>query len=428
MKEKEEKIEVCLAYFRMRPVYHKLFIKLREKYASLGHMGGTVTLYGLTREEKSELGGFFRKDYTENKTVTIPVAFFEKRLNESRFSGISVKEVLEAYFGENLTVKKEEKQKSKEHQKQYFEEILLEYRENPAAEWVDAVLENRSEGYEVLIRQYKEDKDKLRETLKNLFEAARRIQIQSERQMLPVFAASVSGNPHYFDYGTPAEKLLMLFLKTIFDESNHVLSEAEEKSRLMYKTGILKDDLSNEVLIYGFRAWKQNQCIHEGIEGFFKEKEPLRLTLRILGRISTVEAAKKNIYVVENPAVFSSIINKEVCCSAVCTNGQPRLAALLFLDALKDKYNFLYAGDFDPEGLLIAQRLKERYGSSLKFWQYEKRWYEQYISDVVLSESRLKKLDKIYMKELLEIRDCMRFNKKAAYQESMLEVYKIIDE
>ena len=98
------------------------------------------------------------------------------------------------------------------------------------------------------------------------------------------------------------------------------------------------------------------------------------------------------------------------------------------MDALKDKYNFLYAGDFDPEGLLIAQRLKERYGSSLKFWQYEKRWYEQYISDVVLSESRLKKLDKIYMKELLEIRDCMRFNKKAAYQESMLEVYKIIDE
>lgn len=39
MKEKEEKIEVCLAYFRMRPVYHKLFNKIKRKICKSGTYG-----------------------------------------------------------------------------------------------------------------------------------------------------------------------------------------------------------------------------------------------------------------------------------------------------------------------------------------------------------------------------------------------------
>ena len=34
---------------------------------------------------------------------------------------------------------------------------------------------------------------------------------------------------------------------------------------------------------------------------------------------------------------------------------------MLLLDLLKEDHSFWYAGDFDPEGLLIAQNLKERY-------------------------------------------------------------------
>lgn len=83
----------------------------------------------------------------------------------------------------------------------------------------------------------------------------------------------------------------------------------------------------------------------------------------------------------------------------------------------------MYAGDFDPEGLLIAQRLKERYEDSLYLWKYEAEWYKKYLSGVRLSGSRIKKLDHVYRPELLEIKKWMQKEQKAAYQEAMIEIY-----
>ena len=85
--------------------------------------------------------------------------------------------------------------------------------------------------------------------------------------------------------------------------------------------------------------------------------------------------------------------------------------------------SILYAGDFDPEGLLIAQRLKERYEDSLYLWKYEAEWYKKYLYGVRLSGSRIKKLDHVYRPELLEIKKWMQKEQKAAYQEAMIEIY-----
>ena len=105
----ENLMEQCLEYFRNRPVYRKLFAKLKSKYESLGHFGGTVTLTGLTIQEKQELGGFLQKDYTENKTVSVSAISLEKALKSSRFARLDWEEILEAYYGETLVGKKEQK-------------------------------------------------------------------------------------------------------------------------------------------------------------------------------------------------------------------------------------------------------------------------------------------------------------------------------
>ena len=189
------------------------------------------------------------------------------------------------------------------------------------------------------------------------------------------------------------------------------MTGAEEKNRLFYQCGLLRDDLSNEVLAYGIRGWKRDGSLHRGIEGFFLEKEPMRLTLHTMGSIEVIRAQRKQVYVVENPAVFSVLTARYPECAAVCINGQPRLAALLLLDSLKGSHRFFYAGDFDPEGILIAQRLKERYGESLHLWKYDKKWYLQFLSEVELNPRRLKKLEQVYIDELLEIRECMKKKK-----------------
>jgi hypothetical protein len=82
-----------------------------------------------------------------------------------------------------------------------------------------------------------------------------------------------------------------------------------------------------------------------------------------------------------------------------------------------------YAGDFDPEGLCIAQNLKNRYGKRLLFWNYKKEYYERYLSGVLLSESRLKKLDAVTDMELQDVKTAILKEKKAAYQEAMIDTF-----
>ena len=72
---------------------------------------------------------------------------------------------------------------------------------------------------------------------------------------------------------------------------------------------------------------------------------------------------------------------------------------------------------------MIAQKLKLRYKERLTLWNYSIDLYEQNLSDVTLNERRLKQLDQIFIEELQEIKEDMKYQKKAAYQESMLENY-----
>ena len=421
--EKQKLMQECLQYFRERPVYEKVFQKMRGKYESLGHIGGKVVLTGLSLQDKSQLGGFLQKDYAENRSVTISAEAFEICLSKSRFSDISLEELLDAYFGKKLTVKKEERRKKQEERDAFFAEVQSGYEDTTGAKWLQNTLKEHTTGYEILQQQYNNNPEILREILRYVFEAVKQLPRMEEKELLPVFAAKLTGDPHYFDAGTVAERLLFIILSACWQETkDRELSEAERKNQIFYRAGILKDDLSNDTLVYGIRAWKHNGNLHKGIEGFFQEREPVRLTLRTIGTFGGVHAEREKIYLFENPAVFSVFVKKYPDCAAICGNGQPRLATLLLLDFLKENHSFYYHGDFDPEGLLIAQRLKERYGESICLWNYRADWYERYLSDVNLSEVRMKKLEKVYLPELLEVKMQMQKRKRAAYQEAMLDM------
>ena len=115
------------------------------------------------------------------------------------------------------------------------------------------------------------------------------------------------------------------------------------------------------------------------------------LTLRTIGSLSGVTAqGSKRVYIVENPAVFSVLVNEWPEETLLCGNGQNRLATLVLLDLFDTDTIFWYAGDFDPEGLQIAQRLKQRYQDRLHLWNYQSRYYEASRSQVAISDQSLK--------------------------------------
>lgn len=440
MKNHNGLLEECVSYFKERKSYDVLFLKMREKYISLGRFGGTVTLNGLETEDWQQLGGFFQKNFWGRRTITISAAAMEKALENSRFSGLNWENILQAYFGEELISQKERKLSEQQEKERYFTEVLEATAEGPGKLWLEKVLQTQGEGNLLLIKNYKENPDYLRKVLEQVLKAIlqlpffmeeqptasiQTISRQSEKVLLAVFAAKTTGDPHFFDTGTLGEQLLIAFLKSVmldFNIGKRIC--AEEKASLFYEAGLLIDDLSNFTLAYGIHAWTRDGKVHEGVEGFWSRREPILLTLMNLGSFGSVgTTGRRNVYIVENPAVFSVLIGEWRDATIICGNGQIRLATFTLLDLFDDKTTFYYAGDFDPEGLQIAQRLKERYQERLQLWNYHKEYYEKYKSGVEITERSLRKLDKIYLKELQEMKSVLLKEKKAVYQEAMLREY-----
>ena len=68
------------------------------------------------------------------------------------------------------------------------------------------MLQNRKESYLFLLQQYKENKKELEDLLQKTDRAAETLAASEKRELLAVFAAKVTGNPHYFSAVSPSSK------------------------------------------------------------------------------------------------------------------------------------------------------------------------------------------------------------------------------
>ena len=126
----------------------------------------------------------------------------------------------------------------------------------------------------------------------------------------------------------------------------------------------------------------------------------------------------------ENPTVFMEVSEKckQKDFPLVCTYGQVKLSGLILLDMfVKQGYKICYSGDLDPEGIQIADKLKQRYKDNLKFFGFDVDTYNKNLSNVNLSETRIKKLNGIKSIELLEVCDKIRVSQKSSYEEENID-------
>lgn len=425
----EEIFEQAISYFKKHTVYDKLFAVMRKKYTVKGKLCGTFVLNNLTTEEVNTLSGFIGMDLGKENTVKISFLSLEKALERSRFHALAWEEILINYDKKPLLSNKE-KQSHKEEVRNIFKERCLELcKKEDVKRWLSGLLYEEKSGYRIIEKQLNEDRDALMALLKNVVYALKHLPVdEGKKRMLPVFAAEVTGNPHYFDEGTSAHRFLLNYGVYRFGHAEEKISGIEQRESILYQMGILKDDLSNCCLAYGILGIKADGGIHEGLRGFCREKQAVQITLNTLGSLSRLEKNENKhriVYIIENPAVFSYLTGKYPEETFLCTTGQLKLASYMAMDLFPDSVTFYYAGDFDPEGLQIAQGLKKRYGERLTLWNYKKEYYERAVSELILDAFRLKKLDKIEAVELKEIKNCLLKYKKAAYQEKMLDAYEI---
>ena len=422
-------INEAVEYFKKKPVYEKLFNEFKKKYESHGKIGGIAVLTGLSTGDKEDISSFLMKDFTSEEEVRVSAKLFEKALLKSRFSSLTTLDIITRYFGIKLRTNKEKSEEDVGKRAEYLAELTGYTDKAYIKEWLTGVFCTGADGAVVIARSYNADKNELKIILQKLIKAIPMLpyfQGGKKKELLAVFAAQAAGNPHFFDDNTLAGNLLTAFLRDYFRFGyEDDLSEAENRSKVLFKAGLIKDTLSNDVIAYGIRGRCVDGSLHQGMEGFLHQKEPVKLSLLTLANLEETftNSIDRRVYIVENPAVFSILTSRFPEKSFICSYGQIRRAVFMLLDLFDKNIVFSYAGDFDPEGLLIAERLKKRYGDRLAFWKYEPEMYIKYMSEEKLTNQRIKKLDGVRDAALLKIAELMREEGRAAYQESMLEEY-----
>lgn len=398
----------CMAYFCERPVFDRLLRGFREKYESYGSFSGTVSLRNLTLDDIENLEGFFQKNFHGQKSVSISASRFEKALKNSRFGEIGPKDLLELYFQEEMTGKKEKKQKE-------------------AEKWI-------GEFYSDSKINFKELGSTIEEKIKNMHLAAKILNAlpyrQNKCEYLAVFAAVVTGNPHAFDQGTREGQILYRMAlwnvkkRGIEIERSEIFSSMQ-KQQLYFSVGILRDDISNYAMVSGMNVRKKDGSLHAGMNGFCQEGDMVQVPLNVIASWERAECADNVMYIVENPSVYALLCQKwRGKRSCMCMNGQPRLSSLIVLDLLsKSDTRIYYAGDFDPEGLLIAQKLKNYYPGDFEYWHMSEEMYLKSRSQETIGEKRMKILDRITDKNLIKTAEAILRFKMAGYQENIWSVY-----
>lgn len=158
---------------------------------------------------------------------------------------------------------------------------------------------------------------------------------------------------------------------------------------------------------------------------FSKQNETLILNIQNIMNTRYFDTKEKKVFIFENPSILTEILAKNLKVSVIISGGFPNTSVYLLLDELIKTGNQLYYnGDFDPEGLLIAQKLQEKY-PTLKLIGYDKMDYQNCLSKKKISSARLQKLSKITSSELLEIKELLLSYQHSAYQENNKE--RLID-
>lgn len=185
--------------------------------------------------------------------------------------------------------------------------------------------------------------------------------------------------------------------------------------------GIMLDDVSNYTMLYQVQALKQDGSLDEGMEGFKREHHIAQVPLTVIAQWDALRCPQNEIYIVENPSVFSVLCGKEKR-AFMCMNGQPKLAGLAVLDLLaKNGTRIFYSGDLDPEGLLIAQKLAKYYKGEFHYWHMDVADYNICRSKEGIAPKRLKMLDRITDERLKSVAEEIKKCGMSGYQELLMK-------
>nr|WP_302660983.1 TIGR02679 domain-containing protein [uncultured Clostridium sp.] len=405
-------------------IYKKIFLEVYSKYKKYGKITGSFTLKAATTEERQILFNFDSKALTEGKAkikCSTVRDLFNRKLKEYSFEELLVKVV-----GKELKTNKEVKDEEKEQEEKFYDDILKASDDGVGKQWFIEILDKKKYGYNIIVRKYKSEIRNLKELKRKIILIINSLNklpyLNNEYGNIAVFSAVNTKDSHFFDSDKFTGRLFIKAISFILNKDDP--KDINEINELYYEVGILKDEISNHTTIYGLNAFNMDSSEVKAVNSFNLWKEPLQISISNLLKIDYFEAINNTVFIFENPAVFHKIlkVNGDNI-SLICTSGQLNLSSYILLNKIRNLKNIYYAGDFDPEGLMIAYKIKKRYKDKVKFLNYTRESYINTMSNNIIEEKSMSQLNKINCSELDEVINELRINKRAAYQELLIDEY-----
>ena len=405
-------------------IYKKIFLEVYNKYKKYGKITGSFTLKAVNTQERQILSNFDSKVWVQGKAkikCSIVRDLFNRKLKEYSFEELLVKVV-----GKELKTNKEVKDEEKEQEEKFYNDILKASDDGVGKQWFIEILDKKKYGYNIIVRKYKSEIRNLKELKRKIILIINSLNklpyLNNEYENIAVFSAVNTKDSHFFDNDKFTGRLFIKAISFILNKDEP--KDINEINELYYEVGILKDEISNHTTIYGLNAFNMDSSEVKAVNSFNLWKEPLQISISNLLKIDYFEAINNTVFIFENPAVFHKIlkVNGDNI-SLICTSGQLNLSSYILLNKIRNLKNIYYAGDFDPEGLMIAYKIKKRYKDKVKFLNYTRESYINTMSNNIIEEKSMSQLNKINCSELDEVINELRINKRAAYQELLIDEY-----
>lgn len=396
----------------------------KKQYEKYGTCKGSIDLI-LNDSNRECMSGLMGKDYYGVDCAHITFQQLQKAISNTKYENCDFNEVLKMYFNHDILTNKNRQEQEQMRIQNIFKHLLEQ--EGKSQQWIHHIYTDHDSVYVRIVQASKENEQKCINTVDVVMKTLNQLPMwQDKKENISIFASLHTKNPHAFDKNTFPYYLLMhgivYFLKVDFPKTNL------EQNEILYRAGLYQDGISNYCSIARLQALNENYQPHLGWTGFYDSYEALNVNMDNLLHIRSIVYCDR-VYVVENPAVFQALlkmIKKEKIekIGLVCTNGQLNYSAYLLLDILvSSNVETYYSGDMDPEGLLIADKIKQRY-PSIKLWCYDVRHYEISKSKEQAADQRMHMLDALKDETLIRIGKCINENKnRVGYQENMIEEY-----
>lgn len=418
----DDKILRLISLYTKKP-YNKIWEAFFEQYASYGRWVQNIFIVADDAKESAALHLFLGIIATPMVPFKVPYRLLEKRWREL-YPSVPLLDFLAAYFDKPLESNKEKAVRGGETKREFFK-LLIEGASTHGKQWLEAVTTQTAifRREHKLYEQLGSTSDK---SFKYVAEALDILPVKFMR--LPVLAQKITGDPHYFDRGRVEGDIFLDALAYLASFSpNDEKSNPEWEAEVLLLYGLIRDDTTNNVMCSGLVGCNNEaKCnwMVAAVEAGSPQVYPLREILKWEGFRPIMG---NDIFVVENPSVYSTLVDD--CWErygklppVICSSGQFKLAVWQILRrVVNENCRIHYSGDFDPEGILIAQRLSNRYPRNVHFWRLTVEDYLTAGPTEPVAITRLKQLDGVKSFVLQSLCDAIRKEKKAAYQEGIMK-------